>query len=1214
MKNIVNRTLAVKKNIKKSIFVVMACLVASAVFADTKTFTFDDNVALETDWTVATEVPSGGTAKCEISQSIGGSFSAKDGNYLGLAYQNKSGIVINITSKQEFKNITAFSMEVVSGDNGKPTFAAYIVDASGTVLETLFDPIGSKEGFATGGTNKWGSKSVTATGKTGYIKIATVASSSGKYAAIDNIAVTYTAGPSDDASLKSITYTLGATTTPISGIQTNGQYSVELPAGTTTPPTVAAVANDSKATVNVTQITALPGTAIIDVTAEDNTSTEQHKVTFTVESAAPKVQTATWNNIKGTASIDNVNLTITGQVTNGSTLNLTPTFTGKNIQDWNPKTADFSSGPVNITFSSATSETTTYAVTITEAPPVSTDATLKSLKYNGTSVPGFSPTQLTYNVEVEGATAPTVTAEANDANVKSINITQASGVPGVAKVVVLAEDEETTLTYTINFTVGVPSSDLTIHVPEIYEATTLSGGYGGKLRVFGGREYEVYYPGKLESNSAMTVDIEPVQKRQGIAINNTSTSCQAQDGWFKVTANSVSNFTFTEKDEFAAGEGCMHKIYSNNSYLLHIQGFDQFSFYGKDNSTTIEAEGSTKNKRFRVYIDGILQPENKVSTEGTIRRYDISTGEHLIEVKGIGGSNNEFYGFSLRVAQEPRTKWLKGNDSTQTVLATTAPRPIYYFTKYGNISGAETRLEWDGNEATGITLTKQSSGDLGDTLMLSGTANCPAGTYNYKVASYFNGTKTTEVAGKIQVINFIKAITDTVVDAYVGEEMDEIKLRFYNANPDGWQITPDTWPNGITRDAANNIITISGTPTAEGESIFSVCVNDGNCVSCTIRVSTIDYGANPVLYLYKNNLAYEQDGVYDYLKNSDSRNLIARKAKDALRSADQYAKYKWILISEDVDADNPEVLAAARGETGLPVLNMKSFSYSPDRLDWGEPDNGSLTKDNGRFITVLRGDHPIFKGLNKKQGDRIQILDTIILRGLMPAAVDYEGTLCLATAWTRDIEDYHGDGVQETFLHEVPASMNNGKKYICMPIGKASSQHLTADGKRFVKAVVNYLLSDQATVAIPELKITSFKVNGIAGAIDQDLNTIDISIDITKYPSLDLTAVVPEVTVASPLTHVTPLQGEAVDLSKSSFSPVVFEVSDYINRRTYDVTVHTFNPQSIDEVYTVGEWVNIYDIYGRKLTTTNENIYTMSLPRGVYMVVTANGQTIKILR
>ncbi len=1216
MKNIVNRTLAVKKNIKKSIFIVMVCFMASMVYGQTY-----NHVGV-----------AAGTINVYSASNPGASskfYKYTDGVYLWRASSNHSFSTSNGIKTQNSQSGLVFYL--AESFDVTPT-VLYNASKNFANVNAILYTISAADydKFFTGTNNN----TVVTFAKTEYETKTIVINAKGEFQeTFSALPVGYyflvCTGTASDTYFKSLTFadagpvavtgvTLNKSTTSIEAGQSEQLTATVLPSNADNKAVTWSTSNPDVAQVdqqgNVSAIA--PGNAIITVTTADGGKEATCQVTVT---APPTPVEVTGISIKQTTTIaigDSETLSITYSPADANT--------GKGVT-WSSGNESVATVNANGNVTGIAAGTAIITVTSTTNPAITASCTVT---VQAVAVTGISLNKSSLNIQISGtetliatitpsnATNKSITWSSDKTNIATVNNGVVTGIgEGTAVITVKTADGGKEATCNVTVTAGppVPSTDLTIHVPEIYEEKTIAGGYGGTLKAIGGREFELYYMTR-DGDSKFCIATTNTDQTTGITTRTSDYGCKPKDGWFAFLGKGWSSSSDAVGEEF----GTMVRrldIDKNGEFILHIQGFDQFAIVARDKKKDTSS-GQTKpddNKYLEVYINDELQPQ-QFNTDPSIRRYNISTSEKVIRIRHIGGDASSIYAFSLRVAQEPRAKWLKGNDSTQTVLATTAPRPIYYFTKYGNISGAETRLEWVGNEATGLSLTKQSSGDLGDTLMLGGIANCPAGVYNYKVASYYNGNKTTEVAGKIEVINSIKAITDTVVDAYIGEEMDEIKFRFYNVNPDGWQVTSDTWPNGITRNAANNIITISGTPTAEGEYTASVCVNDGNCVSCTIRVSTIDYGANPVLYLYKNNLAYEQDGVYDYLKNSDSRNLIARKAKDALRSADQYAKYKWILISEDVDADNPEVLAAARGETGLPVLNMKSFSYSPDRLDWGEPDNGSLTKDNGRFITVLRGDHPIFQGLNKKQGDRIQILDTIILRGLMPAAVDYEGTLCLATAWTRDIEDYHGDGIQETFLHEVPASMHNGKKYICMPIGKASSQHLTADGKRFVKAVVNYLLSNQATVAIPELKITSFKVNGIAGAIDQDLNTIDISIDITKYPSLDLTAVVPEVTVASPLTHVTPLQGEAVDLSKSSFSPVVFEVSDYINRRTYDVTVHTFNPQSIDEVYTVGEWVNIYDIYGRKLTTTNENIYTMSLPRGVYMVVTANGQTIKILR
>lgn len=1199
------------KNIRFIILTFLAALSTSG-WAQ-KTYTFDDGVALSTDWTVTKNVPSGGNGDCVIAAP--GKFSAKNGNYLLFSFENKSKITITITSTASFNNITNIAFDAVANDNSKPDFTLNIVDDNGNVVKNIYSNKTSKTDFNTGGTNKWGvSNSAISPATSGHIQIVLYASSSGKYAAIDNIAVTYSAGPSDDATLSALTY--NGTSVPNFSSDVLS-YEVELPAGTTTVPTVVATKNESHATVNVTAATSLPGTTTINVTAQDGTTTKQYTITFTLASAAPKVLTATWNNIQGTATVDNVNMTITGQVKNGTGLTaITPSFTGNNIASWSPQGAvDFSNGAVDFEFSSSAGPMTTYTITITEAPAMSTDATLSSLKYGNKAVPGFAASTYSYNIELDAGTttAPTLSATQNESHA-TIEYTQASGVPGVGKVKVTAEDGTTTLTYTVNFTVAVPQSGLTIHVPEIYEAKDIAGGYNGTLAVFNSREYEVYYAGKT-SDSYMTVDVKPCQKQPGITNTSSATACKAKDGWFEATGNSISNYSFPDIDEFSAGDGCMHKIYNNNAYKFHIQGYDQFSFYGKDNSTTIDPNNASKNKRFQVYIDNVLQPENPSNT-ASIRRYDISTGEHVIEVRGIGGSNNEFYGWSLRVGQEPRTKWLKGNDSTQVVMQTAALRPITYVTKYNNIPGAQTRLIWDGAEATGIGMSIVE-GTLTDTILVSGTANCATGVYNYAVVAYYNGIETSRATGKFTVKSDIQATSEINVDVYAGEEMDQITFKYFALSADDVQLTWDNnQPTGVTGSGNNGKYIIGGTPTVTGTFPYAITVAGADTViHGTITVNTLDYGDNAVLYLYKNHLAYEHDGVYQYIKGTHNWNLIARKQKeDGLRPADQYANYKWILISEDVDADNTEVLAVIRGDANLPVLNLKGFAYSSDRLGWGEPDNGAIDstaqKSNGCKLYIQHPNHPIYTAKMNylKAGDSIQVLSDYTVKGLMPINIDVPESYCLGTAYTRNIDDYYSRGEKQTALHEIPAAKHNGKKYICLPLAKEVT--LASQGQQLIEGIIRYLMSaDASGVTLPELKINTFSVAGVNAEIDQIENTILLSIPEELYDSLKTAE--PVITLADPNTHV---NTSSTALEYAVYLPKTYVVTDYINRRAYSLTIEIYDPQGIDEVYEAGMWVNVFDIYGRKVTTTNEDIYTMDLPKGMYIIVTESSQTLKIMR
>lgn len=1196
------------KNIFKSLFsICVAILCTSPIWADTKTYDFSTNT-FAADWTVDANVPSGGTGACEQVSSLS-SFPATNAPFMGMSFLNKSGITIKVTTTASYANISNIAFRAVSNDNSKPSWTVRIVDNNGNELVKLLDAVGSKNEFATGGTNKWGSWTGAVSGTpTGHLQFELYASSSGKYAALDDIVITYsgTTGGGGTTTTYSITY------------NNNGHGTAPATAtGQTTLPATLPTMSESGWTFDGWYTdAALTTPAVAGATLTANTTlyakwTEDAPVAS--NDATLKDIRVNGQTITGfAANTTTYNVQIPYSSTTAATITATPTSSAATAVVTGYNTVE---GTATITVTAEDGTTTKiYTVNITKAAP-STDANLKELKYNGTSVPNFSANTLTYSVELPYGTtaAAQVTATANY-SAANVQITQPTAAVGSATIVVIAEDG-TQKTYTITFTVAeedvppVPSTTLTLHTPGTYEEKTLAGGYETPLTVLSGREYEVYYAGR-DANSALTITTTPAIKTDGICSTRTSSGCKAQDGWLEVSEplSSPSTYTVVAQDEFAAGNSAIHKI-QGGYYKMHIKGYDQFSIYAMDNNTD-----KSKNKYIEVRVDDVLQ-DMTLSTTATVRRFNLTTGEHVIEVKGLGSSNDQVIAFSLRVAQEPRLKKIKGNDSTQVVLQTQAPKPITYFTKYNSMG--RTELEWDGPAATGITLTTGNTSALGDTLILGGTALCPVGTYHFHVVAYNAANKeTSRESGSFSVASKIAAQTDTIITAYTNEAMDEIKFRYYAL--DASDITIEWQPSapaGITASGTNGIYTITGTPTQTGTYNYTVTVAGGNTIPGQIKVLTLDLGNNPILYLYKNNLAYEKDGIYQYLTQDQHLNLIARKAKSELRPADQYNPYTLIIISEDVDATNPEVLAIARGEgQQKPVLNLKSFTYSPNRLDWGEPDNGSLIN---REITVIRADHPIFTAMGKKAGDKIAVLDTIITKGLMPAAVDYQGTLCLATAYTRG-RDYMSSGDEETFLHEVPASMRGGAKYICMPIALYSSNNLSTEGKRLVNATIGYLRGTAASVALPELQITAATVNGTAINIDQTKD--EMVLTMTDDATLDLEKMNCTFTLKDNKTHATyvdysgdkhmiNLQGEVIDLSDTR-NGVTITVTDYINVRHYTLRIDLLT--ALDEAEATNEWVNIYDIQGRLVTTTND-IRHLQLERGMYVVVGAHG-SYKIMR
>jgi hypothetical protein len=611
------------------------------------------------------------------------------------------------------------------------------------------------------------------------------------------------------------------------------------------------------------------------------------------------------------------------------------------------------------------------------------------------------------------------------------------------------------------------------------------------------------------------------------------------------------------------------------------------------------------------------------SNTPTTRAFALSPSqEYLIEVKAGSSTQIKLYGFSLRVPKEPRVKYLDGNDSTQSVLQTSSIKPITYATKYNNIQGAETRLVWDGKEASGISLTK-IAGELSDTLVLEGKAKCPVGEYKYRIAAYYNGVETNGLSGTFRVSSSIVAKSDTSIHAYTNETMDQIIFTYYALSEKDVLLTwPNGKPEGIDETGGDGRFIIGGTPTATGTFPYTITTTDGETViTGRIVIDNLTYTDKSVLYIYKNNLAYEHDAVYQYL--SGAWDFIVRKQKeDGLRPVDQYANYKWVLISEDADANNEEVLSLIQGYNNhfvhIPVFNLKSFTYSTDRLGWGRPNNGSIdTLTAGATkLYVQREDHTIFRSLNKKHGDSITIVEMEKgKQGVMPIEIQQDDfSYSLATAHTRDINDYYKDGELQTVLHEMPAELREGNKYICLGLSRKVT--LTADGKKVLDAIVKYLTAEKAeTLSEPELQITRFAVNGIAGEIDEYEKTITVRVDTLANPGWDYSALQTEIELKAPVyTYVKPADGSEVNYLYAANTPVRFIVSDYVRREVYNVKVKRFMPQGIEEVYEAGQWVNIYDIYGRMITTTNEDIYTMELPRGMYLVVTETGQTIKIMR
>ena len=261
---------------------------------------------------------------------------------------------------------------------------------------------------------------------------------------------------SNDATLKSLT--VNGTAVTLSAGKT--AYTVDLPVGTTAVPVVAATANDSKATVKITDAANLTGTTTIDVTAEDGTKL-QYKVSFNVLLPDPLITAFKAAGV--TAAIDDAAGTIKAELPMGTALTaITPEVTMNAGGDhYAPAGAKDFTSPVTYTvYNTAETKSKAYTVTLTVALTLSTDATLKTLTVNGTDVLEAAKTAYTVNLPYGTTEVPVIAATANNERA-TVQVTDAADLTEQTIIDVTAEDGVTKLQYTVSFNVLSQYTDQT---------------------------------------------------------------------------------------------------------------------------------------------------------------------------------------------------------------------------------------------------------------------------------------------------------------------------------------------------------------------------------------------------------------------------------------------------------------------------------------------------------------------------------------------------------------------------------------------------------------------------------------------------------------------------------------------------------------------------------------------------------------------------------
>ena len=275
------------------------------------------------------------------------------------------------------------------------------------------------------------------------------------------------ADKNDDAALSNIKYNSKS----ISGFDSDVyEYNVALPAGTTAIPVVTATVHDSDATAVVTQATALPGRATINVVAENGKTHKTYTVNFTVAGADDATLSRILVNgaaIPGfTSGKAAYNVILPAGTTAIPVVTATANDKGKATIAITQASALPGQATIKVTAADGRTRKT-YTVSFTVAAAVkNNDATLSEIAFNGTKIGGFTSGKLAYNVILPAGTTaiPVVTATARDEDGATVVITQAPALPGQATIKVTAEDGTAKKTYTVSFTVAaaVKGGDATL--------------------------------------------------------------------------------------------------------------------------------------------------------------------------------------------------------------------------------------------------------------------------------------------------------------------------------------------------------------------------------------------------------------------------------------------------------------------------------------------------------------------------------------------------------------------------------------------------------------------------------------------------------------------------------------------------------------------------------------------------------------------------------
>ena len=290
---------------------------------------------------------------------------------------------------------------------------------------------------------------------------------------------------------------------------------------------------------------------------------------------------------------------------------------------------------------SAQQDVYTYAIKLFKAADDPTKATVKSISVDGTALADFAATKESYNIELPYGYSGMPTVAATTANGATVNITQATSLPGKATVVCTSKDGTSeTKTYTINFAVKASAStDATLKSLNI-NGVGVKDFRGDSLNY----EYEIGYSDALP---VVTAEANDASAKSVVVADVTSVPGTAT---VTVTAQADNTLTYTITFTRAQAPKDLARVLFSN-------GFDAFI----DNTNHVVKAW---------YLKGTDAPTATITaghgTAGelaagkiTVTGEDASTVDYTVELNEVDANINSVPASDDAIAFDGTEGWVK---------------------------------------------------------------------------------------------------------------------------------------------------------------------------------------------------------------------------------------------------------------------------------------------------------------------------------------------------------------------------------------------------------------------------------------------------------------------------------------------------------------------------------------------------------------------------